>query len=103
MRGTDGILHTGHEAVDTATGRAAGQTASTVISFSPMKDDEIDAYVATGEPLHVAGSFTLDGLSAPFIERVNGDPSNVIGISLPTVRALFASLGIRWLDVVNYG
>ena len=66
-----------------------------------MSDDEIESYVGTGEPLNVAGGFTLDGLSAPFIEGINGDPSNVIGLSLPLLRNAIRSLGYRWFDLVN--
>jgi septum formation protein len=63
-----------------------------------MSDEEIEAYVETGEPLNVAGGFTLDGLSAPFIHAIEGEPSNVIGLSLPLIRKAFASLGYQWFD-----
>jgi septum formation protein len=67
------------------------------VSFTAdMTDDEIDAYVATGEPLQVAGAFTIDSLGGPFIERVEGDPSTVVGMSLSTVRRLVRELGIAW-------
>ena len=97
MADSTGYLHTGHWAVRGH--RASGAVATTRITFGPMSDAEIDAYVATGEPLTVAGSFTLDGLSAPFITGIKGDPSNVIGISLPTLRNLAGDLGIDWPDL----
>lgn len=94
MSGQSGHLHTGHWVV--VGDRQVGRTTSTEIHFAAMDPAEIDAYVATGEPLNVAGSFTLDGLSAPFINSIVGDPSNVIGISLPTLRELLRDLGISW-------
>ena len=94
MRGRAGQLHTGHCVIDAATGRMATAVASTEVRIADMSDDEIDAYVATGEPLGVAGSFTLDGYAAPFIEGIEGDPSNVIGLSLPLFRRLLGDLGI---------
>jgi septum formation protein len=69
-------------------------TASTLVRFGDPSDEEIAAYVATGEPLHVAGAFTLDGRSAPFIEGIEGDHGNVIGLSLPLLRRLLAQLGV---------
>ena len=102
MQGTSGTLHTGQCVIDARTGATTSQVASTRVDFSPMSFAEIDAYVATGEPLQVAGSFTLDGLSAPFIDGVDGDPSNVIGLSLPLLRRQLAELNISWLDVVSY-
>jgi len=79
---------------DTATGRHAAATASTVVRFGEPTDAEIAAYVASGEPLYVAGAFTLDGRSAPFIDGIDGDHGNVIGISLPLVRRLLGELGV---------
>ncbi|MBT2395885.1 nucleoside triphosphate pyrophosphatase [Streptomyces sp. ISL-100] len=93
MRGRSGILQTGHCVIDTATGRRASATASTTVRFGEPTDAEISAYVATGEPLYVAGAFTLDGRSAPFIDGIDGDPGNVIGLSLPLLRRLLADLG----------
>ncbi|MFF8956501.1 Maf family protein [Streptomyces sp. NPDC014894] len=92
MRGRSGVLQTGHCVTDTATGRIASATASTTVRFGEPTDAEIAAYVASGEPLHVAGAFTLDGRSAPFIDGIDGDPGNVIGLSLPLLRALLAEL-----------
>ncbi|MER5543360.1 Maf family protein [Streptomyces sp. NPDC001118] len=94
MRGRAGTLQTGHCIWDTAAKRYVSGTASTVVHFGEPTDEEIAAYVASGEPLYVAGAFTLDGLSAPFIKGIDGDHGNVIGISLPLVRKLLAELGI---------
>ncbi|MFK0159823.1 Maf family protein [Streptomyces sp. NPDC090493] len=94
MRGRVGTLQTGHCVWDTASKRWVSATASTVVRFGEPTDEEITAYVATGEPLYVAGAFTLDGRSAPFIEGIDGDHGNVIGISLPLVRRLLAELGV---------
>ncbi len=102
MQGTSGVLHTGHAVTDLATGRCVGRSCSTRVDFAPMSTAEIEAYVRTGEPLNVAGSFTLDGLSSPFIAGIEGDPSNVIGLSLPLLRELLHELGIDWLSVVSY-
>ncbi|WP_058045967.1 Maf family protein [Streptomyces roseifaciens] len=102
MRGRSGILRTGHCIVDTATGRRVSATASTTVRFGEPSDAEIAAYVATREPLYVAGAFTLDGRSAPFIEGIDGDHGNVIGLSLPLLRKLLAELGMSitelWAD-----
>lgn len=95
MRGTTGVLLTGHCVVDVPTGRLARDVADTVIRFGNPSDAEIDAYVASGEPLQVAGAFTLDGRSAPFIDGIDGDASNVIGLSLPMLRRLLAELGVE--------
>lgn len=94
MRGRTGALLTGHCVVDTATGRRARGVAATLVRFGTPSDAEIDAYVATGEPLGVAGAFTLDGRSAPFVDGVDGDPSNVLGLSLPLLRRLLDDLGV---------
>ncbi len=95
MRGRTGVLHTGHCVVDTRPGGArAGRTASTAVHFGEPSDAEIAAYVASGEPLHVAGAFTLDGRSAPFVRGIEGDHGNIIGLSLPTLRDLLGELGV---------
>ncbi|MGW2375330.1 MULTISPECIES: nucleoside triphosphate pyrophosphatase [Kitasatospora] len=99
MRGRAGVLRTGHCVVDTATGRQSSATASTTVRFGVPDDAEIAAYVASGEPLHVAGAFTLDGRSAPFIDGIDGDPGNVIGLSLPLLRRLLADLDLRITDL----
>lgn len=93
MRGCCGTLHTGHCLVVAGGGPSAEEVASTVVRFARPDDAQIEAYVATGEPLEVAGGFTLDGRSAPFVDGVDGDPSNVIGLSLPVLARLLASLG----------
>ena len=94
MRGRSGVLHTGHSIVDTTNDRTAEATASTTVHFADVTDEEIDAYIATGEPLAVAGAFTIDGIGGPFIERIEGDAGTVIGLSLPLLRRLLAQLGI---------
>ncbi|MGW4455778.1 Maf family protein [Streptomyces albidoflavus] len=98
MRGRDGVLRTGHCVIDTASGRRASATASTTVRFGEPSDEEIAAYVASGEPLHVAGAFTLDGRSAPFIDGIDGDPGNVIGLSLPLLRHLLTELDLAITD-----
>ncbi|MET8544906.1 nucleoside triphosphate pyrophosphatase [Kitasatospora sp. NPDC004799] len=99
MRGRAGVLRTGHCVIDTSTGRQSSATASTTVRFGTPDDAEIAAYVASGEPLHVAGAFTLDGRSAPFIDGIDGDPGNVIGLSLPLLRRLLADLDVRITDL----
>ncbi|WP_431678942.1 nucleoside triphosphate pyrophosphatase [Kitasatospora sp. KL5] len=99
MRGREGVLRTGHCVVDTVTGRQSSATASTTVRFGTPDDEEVAAYIASGEPLHVAGAFTLDGRSAPFVEGIDGDPGNVIGLSLPLLRRLLADLDVRITDL----
>jgi septum formation protein len=102
MRGRSGVLHSGHWVVDRRTADqrgATGAVASTTVHFADVTDDEIGAYVATGEPLHVAGGFTIDGLGGAFVEGVEGDHHNVVGLSLPLLRRLLADLGVRWTDL----
>lgn len=99
MRGRSGVLHTGHRLVDLATGRSAGATSSTVVHFADLTDAEVDAYVATGEPLAVAGAFTVDGLGGPFVTRIEGDHHGVVGVSLPVLRDLLGELGVRVPDL----
>ncbi|GAB3869966.1 Maf family protein [Dactylosporangium cerinum] len=98
MRGRSGVLQTGHCLIDTATGNNTSKTVETVVHFAEPSDEEIAAYVATGEPLHVAGAFTIDGLGGVFIDRIEGDHGNVVGLSLPTLRVLMAILGVRLTD-----
>jgi septum formation protein len=99
MRGRSGTLLTGHVVVDTTSGRSAAAVASTGVTFADPDDAEIAAYVATGEPLRVAGAFSIDGLAAPFVRGVDGDPSNVVGLSLPLLRVLLRDLGVRITDL----
>ncbi|MDP3967072.1 MAG: Maf family protein [Nocardioides sp.] len=99
MRGRSGVLHTGHWLVDVPAGRHTGTSAATRVHFAAVSDDEIAAYVATGEPLHVAGAFTVDGRGGAFVTGIEGDHHNVVGVSLPIVRSLLAELGLRWTDL----
>lgn len=101
LSGKSGILYTGHCIIDTARDRELTDVAATKVFFSQMSDTEISGYVATGEPLNVAGGFTLDGLSAPFISKIEGEASNVIGLSLPLLRAAVNKLGYNWFDFVK--
>jgi septum formation protein len=98
MRGRSGVLLTGHSLRDTATGHVASATAATTVHFADLSDDEIAAYVASGEPLEVAGGFTIDGLGGAFVTAIEGDHHNVVGVSLPLVRELLAELGHSWTD-----
>ena len=99
MRGRSGVLHTGHHVIRLPGGAARTATASTTVYFADLDNAEIDAYVATGEPLAVAGAFTIDGLGGPYVTRIEGDPHNVVGISLPLVRLLLADLGVNWASL----
>lgn len=105
QRGRTGRLHSGHWLIDHRDGRvrsAAGAVASADVTFADdITDDEVDAYIATGEPLKVAGAFTIDSLGGPFITRVDGDPSTVIGLSLSTLRRLFLDAGVSWPALWN--
>ena len=102
MRGREGVLHTGHCLLDEATGRRASAVASTTVRFGRTTDAELDAYLAHPDALAVAGAFTLDGRSAPFVDGVDGDPSNVLGLSLPLLRDLLGRFGLSvaqlWAD-----
>ena len=99
MRGRSGVLHTGHHLVRLPGRESRTATASTTVHFANLDDAEIDAYVATGEPLLVAGAFTVDGLGGPYVERIEGDHHNVVGISLPLLRLLLADLGVSWTEL----
>jgi septum formation protein len=101
MRGRSGVLHTGHCLREAATGRVAAATASTTVHFADVTDEEIAAYVATGEPLWVAGAFTIDGLGGAFVESIEGDHHNVVGVSLPLLRGLVVELGHSWTGLWN--
>lgn len=97
MRGKSGVLYTGH---CTRLGdEELVETASTVVHFAEVSDEEIAAYVASGEPLNVAGAFTIDGLGGAFVTGIEGDPHNVVGISLPLLREMVTDLGLRWTDL----
>jgi septum formation protein len=99
VRGNSGYLHTGHCVIDTARNIEISDRVTTKVTFSDMTDDEIDDYVASGEPLHVAGGFTLDGFSSPFIPSIEGDYTNVVGISMPFLRKAMNQLGYSWPEV----
>ncbi len=105
MRGRTGILHSGHSVIRVGPGSKpveASAVAQASVSFaSDVTDAEIAAYVASGEPLQVAGAFTIDSLGGAFIDRVAGDPSTVVGMSLSTVRRLVGELGVAWPDLWN--
>ena len=123
VAGKSGLLHTGHCIIeirsdsdsdaDSASASASSKTgdtfneysdiATTRVHFTSRSDEEIESYVDSGEPLHVAGGFTLDGLSAPFIRSIEGDWSNVIGLSLPLVRSAVTSFGHPWFDIATAG
>ena len=103
MRGRSGHLRTGHTVVLLGAtpddDRTSSDVATTHVTFADLDDSSIEAYVATGEPLRVAGAFTLDGIGSAFVERIDGDPSNVVGLSLPLVRRMLEALEIRWTDL----
>lgn len=94
MRGRSGVLYTGHHLTDLVSGKQAEDVGSTVVYFADLSDAEIEAYVASGEPLHVAGCFTIDGKGGAFVERIEGDSGNVIGLSLPLLRRLLVTFGV---------
>jgi septum formation protein len=100
MRGKSGYLHTGHSVIDTAQDIEVSDISTSKVTFADMTDREIEDYVASGEPLQVAGGFTLDGRSAPFITHIDGDPSGIIGLSLPTLRKIMINLGVEWGDLL---
>ncbi|BDZ40896.1 Maf-like protein [Paraoerskovia sediminicola] len=102
MRGRTGTLHSGH-CVLTTDGRSSAATSSTRVTFADVGDDEIDAYVATGEPLEVAGAFTVDGLGGAFVESIEGDHHGVVGISLPLLRRLLAEIDVPWVGLWSRG
>jgi len=101
MSGASGVLYTGHfvGVAEAGEWRCLGDVAATVVRFAVMDDAEIEAYLATGEPLEVAGSFTIDGFGGPFITGVDGDPHNVVGLSLPLLRVMLAKLGVGWTEL----
>lgn len=101
LRGRTGVLHTGHWLVDPVSDHGVGATASATVLFADITDEELEGYLATGEPLHVAGGFTLDGIGAPFVESIEGHPSTVVGLCLPLLRRLLADLGVGWWDIAS--
>jgi septum formation protein len=102
MSGRSGVLHTGQALFDVRDGAVVGRdvaVVSTVVHFAVITPPELEAYLATGEPLAVAGAFTLDGLGAPFVRRVEGDPAAVVGLSLATLRSQLARCGLTLTDL----
>jgi septum formation protein len=99
MRGRRAVLRTGHALIDTERDEARSAVVSTTVSFAPVTDAEIAAYVGTGEPLRCAGGFTIDGLGGWFVEGIGGDHHNVVGLSLPTLRSMLLELGHQLTDL----
>ena len=103
MRGATGELWTGHCLIDFATGRTVCGASKATLHFCEYSDRDIECYIATGEPLEVAGSFTLEGFGGAFIDSIEGDPHGIIGLSLPLARKLAGELGVEWTDLWNVG
>jgi septum formation protein len=99
ISGRTGLLHTGHCVIDTEKGVEISDRVTTKVTFTDMSDEEIADYVASEEPLHVAGGFTLDGFGSPFIPVIEGDYTNVVGISMPFLRSAMKQLGYSWPQV----
>ncbi|WP_425560633.1 Maf family protein [Luedemannella helvata] len=99
MRGREGVLHTGHCVVDAETNELHERVARTTVRFADVSDAEVDAYLATGEPLHVAGAFTIDALGGWFVAGIDGDPGTVVGLSLPLLRELLGAHGVTVPDL----
>jgi septum formation protein len=99
ISGRSGLLHTGHCIIDTERGIEIADRVTTKVTFTEMSDEEIHDYVASEEPLHVAGGFTLDGFGSPFIPVIEGDYTNVVGISMPFLRNAMKQLGYSWPEV----
>jgi septum formation protein len=99
VAGRSATLHSGLCVLDTASGRGASGVASTVVHYGRPTEPEMDAYLATGEPLHVAGGFTIDGYAAPFVDRIEGDHAAVLGLSLPLLRRLLAEVEVEITDL----
>lgn len=104
QRGRTGVLYSGHWLIDNRGGQnnaAVGVVTHAEVTFADVTDAEIDSYIATGEPLQVAGAFTIDSLGGPFIDSIIGDPHTVVGLSLPALRNMVRSFGIEWTDLWN--
>lgn len=104
QRGRTGVLHSGHWLIDHRDGEvrgAAGAVSSAAVTFADVGDDELEAYLRSGEPLQVAGAFTIDSLGAAFVTAVDGDPHTVVGVSIATVRELAGELGVPWTAFWN--
>ncbi len=106
QRGRTGVLHSGHWLIDcrkeTGPSEKGAVSSATVTFADNISDAEIDAYIATGEPLEVAGAFTIDSLGAPFITSVDGDPHTVVGLSLSVLRELLRDFGVEWHDITQW-
>lgn len=94
MSGKSGTLYTGHSVIDASTGKRTEAVAATTVRFGTPTEEEISAYVRTREPLGMAGAFTIEGLGGWFVDSIDGDHNNVIGISLPLLRRMLADLGV---------
>ena len=99
ISGRTGLLHTGHCIIDTEQGIEIADRVTTKVTFTDMTEEEIADYVASEEPLHVAGGFTLDGFGSPFIPVIEGDYTNVVGVSMPFLRSAMNQLGYSWPQV----
>jgi hypothetical protein len=99
LSGREGRLYTGHCLIDSGSGRRVRDVASTVVRFGTPTDSELAAYIASGEPMSMAGAFSIEGLGAPFVDSIDGDPGNVIGLSLPLLRRMLTDIGIAITDL----
>ncbi len=99
VAGRTAVLHSGHCVIDTASGERASGVASTLVRYGTPTDAEIDAYLATDEPLRVAGGFTIDGYAAPFVDGIDGDHGTVLGLSMPLLRRLLAEVGTPIMEL----
>ena len=99
MRGKAGVLYTGHCLIEPPRSRQIAEVSSTTVHFADVSDEEIDRYVRTGEPLKVAGAFTIDGIGSPFVDRIDGDHGTVVGLSMPLLRRLLAGLDLSITDL----
>jgi septum formation protein len=98
LSGRQATLYTGHCLID-ARGRRVRDVAATMVRFGTPSDAEVAAYVASGEPMALAGAFSIDGRGAPFVDGIDGDPGNVIGLCLPLLRRMLADLGVAITDL----
>ena len=103
LSGRRATLHTGHCLIDTSTGRRVSRLGSSAVHFGRPTDAELSAYVSTDEPLTLAGAFSIEGLSGPFVDAIDGSPSNVLGVSLPLVRQLLSAVGVSIADLWSRG
>lgn len=99
VAGRSATLHSGLCVIDTATGRQSSAVTATTVHYGRPSTREVDAYLATDEPLRVAGAFTIDGYAAPFVDRIEGDHGSVLGLSMPLLRHLLAELGVEITDL----